>query len=117
MSTLYMINGTHLFVNGDRDVAKPIREYIGIDDVLAIDREAHVLFESGEQKKEFDVKPGDVLITFYGEKKNRIVKIDSPELYEIVMDERRKTQEAKEEWAAKHADTVKLQLDETTSID
>jgi len=59
----------------------------------------HVAFTSGETHEEADVEKGDLIFTFYDDRKNRLIVIKNEKWVENILEQRKEEQDEKERWA------------------
>lgn len=104
MKTLYLTDGgSNIFVDPENNECGRIdcqRE--SISRIYLVDNDMHVVYQAGEYKKEFDVVPNDIIVTFYtNDFKNKVVVVKSEDWVENLKTYNEEEQKRKEEWAKK----------------
>lgn len=102
MSTLYLTRSNNMIVDVENNTANrltccPQR----IDDIFLVKEPMHVVYGYGEYSKEFDVEPNDLVITFYGDFKEKAIVVKSEEWAKNIIAYNEAQERQKEEWAAK----------------
>lgn len=103
MKTLYIANGNNICVDVENDTAEMLdSERECIQRIYLAKEPMHVVYTSGEYRKEFDVKKDDIIITFYsGDSQEKAVVVKSKDWVKNLKSWNEKEQKLKEEWAAK----------------
>lgn len=102
MKTLYLTRGNNILIDteentADRLTSAPQR----IDYVYLAKEPMHVIFGEGDNKKEFDVKKGELIVTFYEKDfKNRAIVVKNKQWADNITTYEKLEQERKEKWAA-----------------
>lgn len=105
MKTLYIANGSNICVDVENDTAEMLdSERESIQRIYLAKEPMHVVYTSGEYRREFDVKKDDLIITFYGDAfQERVVVAKSKDWVKNLKEWREREQQIKEEWAEKNA--------------
>ena len=105
MKTMYINNTANIVVDTKTDEISSIRtEREAIRSIYIAPEAMHVIYQSGEYRKEVTVEEGDLIITFYTDDfKNRMIVINSKEWVENLDLYNKKQQELREKWAAEKA--------------
>ena len=103
MKTLYVTRGNNMYIDVDTNsVGRLDTCRQAVDYLYMIPEKMHIVYESGEYKKEFDAEQGDLLITFYeGTFKNKAIIVKNAEWTENIVCYNNRIQLEKEEYAAK----------------
>ena len=102
MKTLYLTNRSNIVVDSEDNSADQLnRSRQAIEDVYMITESIHVVYGKGDDKCEFDVETGDIIITFY-DFKNKVIVVKNKEWFENLEDYEKREQENKLKWAAEN---------------
>lgn len=106
MKTLYLTDSsTNIYVDTETNETGRLscEDRYGIRNIYYIEEPMHVVYQSGEDKEEIDVKKGEILIVFYNNRFNKYVldTIRSKQWVSNIKNRRKIEQKEKEEWAAK----------------
>lgn len=106
MKTFYISNNGNIAVDTDNNSCGSLStEREAISRIYLAKEPMHVVYESGEYKKEIDVEEGDLIIVFYENAfKNRMVVVKNSEWTENLVEYNAEEQKRKEEWAKREAD-------------
>lgn len=101
MKTLYLTETGRIAIDPETNEAFCLEcDREAIRNIYLMDGPAHVVYGSGEKKKEFDVNENDIVIEFYERDfPNHIVVANSSEWVNNIKAYRAKQQKIKEEWA------------------
>lgn len=102
MKTLYITQGNNILVDSENNTANRLKaDRTSIDSMYLIDEPMHVVYGTGEYKRELDAEPGDIVLTFYhSEFKDKIIILKKAEEWSNnIMDYREKEQQEKLRWA------------------
>lgn len=101
MKTLYLTETGRIIIDPEKSEAFPMEcDREAIRNVYLINGPMHVVYSSGEKKKEFDVNENDIVIEFYERDfPNPLVVANSSEWVDNIKAYRTKQQKIKEEWA------------------
>lgn len=104
MKTLYIANGNNICVDVENDTAEMLdSERESIQRIYLAKEPMHVVYTSGEYRREFDVKKDDIIITFYSsDLQERVVVAKSKDWVKNLKEWREREQKLKEEWAEKN---------------
>jgi len=103
MKTLYITRGVGVTIDTESNsIDRNYTARQGIDEIFLIKEPVHVVYCSGEYKKELDAEEGDIVISFYNDlfKNQMIVVKNNKEWVENIVDYEKRQQEEKERWAA-----------------
>ena len=105
MKKLYINSGGSVIFDPETDKMSTARtHYTNIRTMYYIEEECDVVAQSGEQKFEAHVVPGDILIHFYkDDKPNRFIVVKNDAWKQNIEADIAREQKDKEEWAAKQA--------------
>ena len=105
MKKLYINSGGSVIFDPETGKMSDIySHYTNIRTMYYIKEEGDLVAQSGEQKFEAHVIPGDILIQFYNdEKPNRFIIVKNDEWKQNIEADIAREQKNKEEWAAKQA--------------
>ena len=105
MKTLYIANGSNICVDVENNTAEMLdSEREGIQRIYLAKEPMHVVYTSGEYRREFDVKKDDLIITFYsGDFQEKAIVAKSKDWVKNLKELREREQKLKEEWAEKNA--------------
>lgn len=105
MKKLYINSGGSVIFDPETDKMSTARtRYTNIRTMYYIEEECDVVAQSGEQKFEAHVVPGDILIHFYkDDKPNRFIVVKNDAWKQNIEADIAREQKDKEEWAAKQA--------------
>lgn len=102
MKTLYISNNSNILIDTEENTANTIdiqRE--AIQRIYLAEEPMHVVYGSGEYKREVDVKKDDLIITFYTDEfENRMIVVKSKDWANNLKKYNKRQQELKEKWAA-----------------
>jgi len=106
MKTLYLTDSsTNIYVDTETNETGRLscEDRYGIRNIYYIEEPMHIVYQSGEDKEEIDVKKGEILIVFYNNRFNKYVldTIRSKQWVSNIKNRRKIEQKEKEEWAAK----------------
>ena len=103
MKTLYIANGSNICVDIDNNTAEQLdSDREGIQRIYLVKEPMHVVYTSGEYRRELDVKKDDIIITFYTDDfKEKIVVANSKDWVKNIKGWNEKEQKIKETWASK----------------
>lgn len=106
MKKWYITPSTNLVIDTESDeVTRAKDQYTSINCCYAAPEDRTVIFTDSKGQKTFDVKKGQIILTFYKDQlPNQIVVIDSKEFFENIDFMVKETQKEKEEWAKRHAE-------------
>ena len=101
MKTLYLTETGRIIIDPEKSEALPMEcDREAIRNVYLINEPMHVVYSSGEKKKEFDANENDIIIEFYERDfPNPLVVANSSEWVDNIKAYRTKQQKIKEEWA------------------
>lgn len=101
MKTLYLTETGRIIIDPEKSEALPMEcDREAIRNVYLINEPMHVVYSSGEKKKELDVNENDIIIEFYERDfPNPLVVANSSEWVDNIKAYRTKQQKIKEEWA------------------
>ena len=105
MKKLYINSGGSVIFDPETDKMSTARtRYTNIRTMYYIEEECDVVAQSGEQRFEAHVVPGDILIHFYkDDKPNRFIIVKNDAWKQNIEADIAREQKDKEEWAAKQA--------------
>lgn len=106
MKTLYLTRGgSNVLVDLENNTANRISTRRGaIDSIYLAEEPMHIVYGSGEYKKELDAEKNDIIVTFYHDTfKNQIIVIKNEDWFDNLVEYEKKQQEEKERWAASQA--------------
>lgn len=106
MKTLYLTDSsTNIYVDTETNEVGSLtsEDRYAIRNIYYIEEPMHVVYQSGEDKEEIDVKKGEILIAFYNNGFNKYVldTVRSKQWVSNIKNRRKIEQKEKEEWAAK----------------
>lgn len=103
MKTLYITRGNNIVVDTENNTVDRMScERTAIDDLFRVKEPMHVIYQRGEYKKEADVVPGDLIITFYdNDFLHKMIVVKNSDWAEMLDAYEKAEQKRKEEWAAK----------------
>lgn len=103
MKTLYITRGNNIVVDTENNTVDRIScDRTAIDDLYRIKEPMHVIYQRGEYKREADVVPGDLVITFYdNDFLHQMIVVKNSDWAETLDAYEKQQQEEKERWAAK----------------
>lgn len=106
MKTFYISNNGNIAVDTDNNSCGSLStEREAISRIYLAKEPMHVVYESGEYKKEIDVEEGDLIVVFYENAfKNKMIVVKNSEWTENLVEYNAEEQKRKEEWAKKQAD-------------
>lgn len=101
MKTLYISNGSNILIDTEENTANAIdTQREAIQRIYLAEEPMHVVYGSGEYKREADVKKDDLIITFYTDEfENRMIVVKSKDWANNLKKYNKRQQELKEEWA------------------
>lgn len=98
---MYINGSTNIVVdheNGEAEKLDSCRE--AISRIFLVKEDMHVVYGSGQDKTELDVRPNDILIVFYENSfVNKMIVAESPQWVANLLDYEAREQQRKEEWA------------------
>lgn len=102
MKTLYITRGNNIVVDTENNTVDRMScERTAIDDLYRVKEPMHVVYQRGEYKKEADVVPGDLIVTFYdNDFLHKMIVVKSSDWTEMLDAYEKQQQEEKEKWAA-----------------
>jgi len=102
MKTLYITRGNNIVVDTENNTVDRMScSRTAIDDLYRIKEPMHIIYQSGEYRKEVDAVPGDLIITFYdSDFLHRIIVVKNADWAETLDAYEKQQQEEKEKWAA-----------------
>lgn len=102
MKTLYISNSSNILIDTEENTANSLdSQREAIQRIYLAEEPMHVVYGSGEYKREVDVKKDDVIVTFYTDDfENRIVVVKSKDWANNLKKYNKRQQEIKEKWAA-----------------
>lgn len=102
MKTLYISNGSNILIDTEENTANSLStQREAIQRIYLAEEPMHVVYGSGEYKREVDVKKDDIIVTFYTDDfENRIVVVKSKDWANNLKKYNKRQQEIKENWAA-----------------
>ena len=102
MKTLYISNCSNILIDTEENTANTIdTQREAIQRIYLAEEPMHVVYGSGEYKREVDVKKDDLIITFYTDDfENRMIVVKSKDWANNLKKYNKRQQELKEEWAA-----------------
>lgn len=103
MKTLYITRGNNIVVDTENNTVGRIScERTAIDDLYRVKEPMHVVYQRGEYKREADVVPGDLVITFYeNDFLHQMIVVKNSDWAGTLDAYEKRQQEEKERWAAK----------------
>lgn len=103
MKTLYITRGNNIVVDAENNTVDRIScDRTAIDDLYRVKEPMHVIYQRGEYKREADVVPGDLIITFYeNDFLHQMIVVKNSDWAETLDVYEKQQQEEKERWAAK----------------
>lgn len=106
MKTLYLTDSsTNIYVDTETNEVGRLdnEDRYDIRNIYYVEEPMHVVYQSGEDKEEIDVKKGEILIVFYNNRFNKYVldTVRSKQWVSNIKNRRKIEQKEKEEWAAK----------------
>ena len=109
MKTLYITRGNNIVVDTENNTVDRIScERTAIDDLYRVKEPMHVIYQRGEYKREADVVPGDLVITFYdNDFLHQMIVVKNSDWAETLDAYEKQQQEEKEKWAAEQKSAVK----------
>lgn len=106
MKTMYINNGINMTVDTETNEISSVpsaRE--AIQRIYVAPEPMHVIYKSGKRKEEADVDKNDVIVTFYTDEfEKQMIVVKSEEWTKNITAYEKRQQEAKEKWAAEHAE-------------
>ena len=105
MKTMYIGYGSNIVVNTEtQEISHLDNSREAINRLYEIDEDTHIIYGSGDKKRDLYAKAGDILVEFYDDAyPNRIILINSLEWSENLKAYKEVMQKQKEEWAKKKA--------------
>ena len=102
MKTLYITRGNNIAVDTENNTVERLTcARVAIDDLFRVKEPMHVVYQRGEYKRELDVEPGDLIITFYdNEFLHQIIVVKNSDWAETLDAYEKAEEKRKEEWAA-----------------
>ena len=102
MKTLYITRGNNIVVDTENNTVDRMScERTAIDDLYRVKEPMHVIYQRGEYKREADVVPGDIVITFYdSDFLHQMIVVKNSDWAEMLDAYEKQQQEEKERWAA-----------------
>lgn len=102
MKTLYITRGNNIVVDTENNTVDRIScDRTAIDDLYRVKEPMHVIYQRGEYKREADVVPGDLIITFYeNDFLHQMIVVKNSDWAETLDAYEKQQQEEKERWAA-----------------
>jgi hypothetical protein len=102
MKTLYISNGSNILIDTEENTANTVdSQREAIQRIYLAEEPMHVVYGSGEYKREVDVKKDDIIVTFYTDDfENRIVVVKNKDWANNLKKYNKRQQEIKEQWAA-----------------
>lgn len=102
MKTLYICNNSNILIDTEENTANAIdTQREAIQRIYLAEEPMHVVYGSGEYKREVDVKKDDLIITFYTDDfENRMIVVKSKDWANNLKKYNKRQQELKEKWAA-----------------
>lgn len=109
MKTLYITRGNNIVVDTENNTVDRMScERTAIDDLYRVKEPMHVIYQRGEYKREADVVPGDLVITFYdNDFLHKMIVVKNSDWAETLDAYEKQQQEEKEKWAAEQKSAVK----------
>lgn len=103
MKTLYITRGNNIVIDTENNTVGRIScERTAIDDLYRVKEPMHVIYQRGEYKREADVVPGDLIITFYeNDFLHQMIVVKNSDWAGTLDAYEKRQQEEKERWAAK----------------
>lgn len=103
MKTLYITRGNNIVVDTENNTVDRLTcARTAIDDLFRVKEPMHVVYQRGEYKREMDVEPGDLIITFYdNEFLHQVIVVKNSDWAETLDAYEKAEQKRKEDWAAK----------------
>lgn len=113
MKTLYISNNSNILIDTEENTANSLdSQREAIQRIYLAEEPMHVVYGSGEYKREVDVKKDDVIVTFYTDDfENRIVVVKSKDWANNLKKYNKRQQEIKEKWAAAESNKCKCECD------
>lgn len=101
MKTLYITRGNNIVVDTENNTVDRIScDRTAIDDLYRVKEPMHVIYQRGEYKREADVVPGDLIITFYeNDFLHQMIVVKNSDWVETLDAYEKQQQEEKERWA------------------
>ena len=101
MKTLYICNNSNILIDTEENTANAIdTQREAIQRIYLAEEPMHVVYGSGEYKREVDVKKDDLIITFYTDEfENRMIVVKSKDWANNLKKYNKRQQELKEKWA------------------
>ena len=108
MKTFYISNNGNIAVDTDNNSCGSLStEREAISRIYLAKEPMHVVYESGEYKKEVDVEKDDIIIVFYDHAfKHKMIVVKNGDWADNIIEYNAEEQKRKEEWAKKQADCV-----------
>ena len=102
MKKWYITPSSNMMIDFDTESAVRIdAEYLSINDAYMAPCDCKIFFTDSNGTKEYDVKEGQIVITFYKKNlPNQILIVDNPQLKENIQFYKDEIQKEKERWAA-----------------
>lgn len=106
MKKWYITPSTNIVIDTESDEATRINnQYTSINCCYVAPEDCTVNFTDSKGQKTFDVKKGQIILTFYKDQlPNQIVILDSKEFFENIDFMVKEDQKKKEEWAKRDAE-------------
>lgn len=106
MKTLYISNNANVLFDAEENTCSSMEtQREGIQRIYLAEEPMHVVYSSGEYKREVDVKKDDIVITFYSDDfKERMIVVKSKEWVNNFKAYNKRMQEVREKWAAENND-------------
>ena len=104
MKTMYINQRTNIVVDTEQNSVGCVnRSRVAIEDIYLVKENMHVVYQQGTYKREFDVEPGDIIVTFYADEfDNKIIVVKSSDWKENIINYEAKEEERKLKWAAEN---------------
>lgn len=101
MKTLYISDGSNILIDTEENTANIIgNQREAIQRIYLAEEPMHVVYSSGEYKREVDVKKDDLIVTFYTDEfENRMIVVKSKDWANNLKKYNKRQQELKEKWA------------------
>lgn len=102
MKTLYISDGQNIFIDTEENTVNTISgQREAIQRIYLAEEPMHVVYGSGEYKRELDVKKDDLIVTFYTDDfENRMIVVKNKDWVNNLKKYNKHMQEEKEKWAA-----------------
>lgn len=104
MKTLYISDSSNILIDTEENTANAVySQRESIQRIYLAEEPMHVVYGSGEYKREADVKKDDLIITFYtNDFENQMIVVKSKDWVNNLKKYNKRQQELKEEWALKN---------------